>query len=290
MESDSPANKNLQPDGTAASPTPIRLNTPDPHEATQPLRITMVQDVVPQEKTASEPAKELEETRPILVRQPSVGGATPESPSVHPQAEELPAWLISFARQETPSEQTVNPGDDTREITLEHPQTSIDNEGKTFEPIVPTEEAAATDSGWTLESNPDTTAPLSDLDEAEEKPDPALLQAEPSTAEISRDDLSTTNISEPQEVADPEIRSEPVLGKLLDEGNIAEAAAMIEEIEKNPEARAEGLRVLRSRLDTNPENQPLWEFFARLSAADNQPLLAQKALETAEKLKNTFGE
>ena len=70
MESDSPANKNLQPDGTAASPTPIRLNTPDPHEATQPLRITMVQDVVPQEKTASEPAKELEETRPILVRQP----------------------------------------------------------------------------------------------------------------------------------------------------------------------------------------------------------------------------
>jgi hypothetical protein len=65
---------------------------------------------------------------------------------------------------------------------------------------------------------------------------------------------------------------------------------MLTAMKTDPAARASALSVLRSRLDLRAESQPLWEFYAELCSADNQPGLARQVLETAEKLKNASGE
>ena len=290
MESVSPVNEKSEPISAAESSAPITPNTPDPHAATQPVRIAPVQDLSTGIKPEPEPTTDLEDTKPILVREPTVDGAAANAAPTTLDMEALPAWLIAFAQQETAAETAINPAEDTKEIPLEVPQAVADDTGQVFVLPVTADQPEIAESGWTLENVTEPAAPLNKVEEGEGLPEPASPLPDTDSAEEFGTETPDPNPTEPQETAEADLMLKDEFARALDEGNTAAAATIIEEMEKNPEFRKDAIRVLRSRLDTRPESLPLWDFFARLSAADDQPGLSQKARETAEEVKKTIGE
>jgi len=72
----------------------------------------------------------------------------------------------------------------------------------------------------------------------------------------------------------------------IDTHNYDEAYQLLQDQGLLPDQRNEALKALRSRLTMLPENAPVWEIYAFLNAKENEPLLADKAQQTANLLKN----
>ena len=270
-----------------AVPTPLQINTPDPREATRPVKLTQVVSASQVQTARAQAVSELEETRPIAIRAKSgTDLPAPEKSAPEGQTDALPAWLIAYAREAEPKEAPPSPAEETRQIHLHQPEAPA-NTDAAFAPVIPTSPEA---SGWTVETLPaaapqeagsvnmgEHSEPLAPSSEADDR---ALSTSEAELAESP---------SQPENT--PELDSTKFsLARMLDGGKYAEADQLVADMSADPAARAEAMKVLRSRLDTSRESLPLWEFYARLCSADNQIELAQSARETAEKLKNLPGE
>ncbi len=240
-----------------AVPTPLQINTPDPREATRPVKLTQVVSANQVQTARAQAVSELEETRPIAIRAKNGPDLpVPEKSAPEGQTDALPAWLIAYAREAEPKVAPPSPAEETRQIHLHQPEAPA-NTDAAFAPVIPASPEA---SGWTDDRALSTS-------EAELAESPSQPENTP--------ELDSTKFS---------------LARMLDGGKYAEADQLVADMAADPAARAEAMKVLRSRLDTSRESLPLWEFYARLCSADNQVELAQSALETAEKLKNLPGE
>ena len=270
-----------------AVPTPLQINTPDPREATRPVKLTQVVSANQVQTARAQAVSELEETRPIAIRAKNgTDLPAPEKSAPERQTDALPAWLIAYAREAEPKEAPPSPAEETRQIHLHQPEAPA-NTDAAFAPVIPTSPEA---SGWTVETLPTAAPREADPVSKDEPPEPQAPSCEvdnhaPSTGEAELKESP----SQPENTPEPD-SSKLSLARMLDGGKYAEADQLIADMAADPAARAEAIKVLRSRLDTSPESLPLWEFFARLCSADNQVELAQSARETAEKLKNLPGE
>jgi len=269
-----------------AVPTPLQINTPDPRETTRPVKLTQVVSANQVQIPPSQAVSELEETRPIAIRAKS--GTDLSAPEG--QTDALPAWLIAYAQEAEPKVAPPSPAEETRQIRLHLPEAPANTDSAAeaaFSPAISTSPEA---SGWTIETQPAVAPRKAGPVSMDELPEPQAPSSEVDNHAPS------TNEAEPAESpSQPEKTPEPDsvklgLARMLDGGKYAEADQLIADMAADPAARAEAIKVLRSRLDTSPESLPLWDFFARLCSADNQVELAQSARETAEKLKNLPGE
>ncbi len=308
MESVNPANKHTEPKATG-SPQPLQISTPDPREATRPVRIAQSKPanlgVSAQPMAATAP--ELENTRPVQIR--IVPAQTP--PAATP-GDELPAWLISFAAQETKPAAPANPEEDTRAIPLQLPDEAPEPEAAVIPSHASGFQAPEANNGWTAEIPPEPGAQEINLDTAAQSDVGEIgIESRPETAAAEQEDLPgevgaamaedivpqpsgsgglAAETSAPP--GNPALENSQAfsLEKALDESRIEEAGAMLMHMKSDPAARACALQVLRSRLDLRAESLPLWQYYAELCSAANQPGLARQALETAEKLKIASGE
>lgn len=274
-----------------AVPTPLQINTPDPRETTRPVKLSQVVSANLVQTPPSQAVSELEETRPIAIRAKSgTDLSAPEKNAPEGQTDALPAWLIAYAQEAEPKVAPPSPAEETRQIRLHLPEAPANTDSAAevaFSPVISTSPAA---SGWTVETLPTAAPREADPVSKDEPPEPRAPSSEvdnhaPSTGEAELKESP----SQPENTPEPD-SSKLSLARMLDGGKYAEADQLIADMAADPAARAEAIKVLRSRLDTSPESLPLWEFFARLCSADNQVELAQSARETAEKLKNLPGE
>ena len=306
MDTKNPVTQNARSEPEAGAPVPLQVNTPDPHEATKPVRIVLDTSATRSEnaQAAPAPARDLEDTKPIQIR--AGVERTALSQTSEPDStlmEELPAWLIAFAREETLGETPVNPDEDTRTIPLQPTEEQTDAEASGIASLAPTAQAADTDNGWKVESPPESlvddtgiesslepVVPEHETDQAEDLPEVQVSHVEETSPEPSESaEVSVEPIASGSETA-PEDSQYLNLTTALDEGRYADAGEILSEMKSDPAARASALRLLRSRLDLRAESQPLWEFYADLCSADDQPGLARQAQETSEKLKNISGD
>lgn len=306
MESNKPADKNIRLDTRAAAPLPLHLSTPDPQEATKPVRIVANKPAARSEITQAAPvlAPKLEDTKPVQIHAALAATApvqTPEPGST--QTEELPAWLVAFARAETPGEAPVDPKEDTKTVQIQRLEAQFDEEPSRIPLTTPSLLTADNQSGWTLESNLEPVTRETEVESPSEPVEPENTAELPEDLPENKAPRSEEIASESSDGAEasleppgvpkdnaPKNAQELAFAAALDEGSLSEARAILMATKKDPAARAGALSVLRSRLDMRAESQPLWEFYAELCSADNQPGLARQAQETAEKLKNAPGE
>jgi len=289
MESVKPANEESG-QGAAAVPQAPQFSTPDPHEATKPVRIGQSQPAGISENAQPEPtpAAKLEDTKPVQIRTAATETSSAPAPT---QGAELPAWLIAFAAQEMPAAAPVNPEEDTRSIPVGQPETAAVAEPPFVPVSTPTDQAFAEASGWAVESLPEQTIGKAAAEELENLPGTETNAAGEDASEPSISaDVPSGQQTAVSEESRGELAPESPLAKALDEGRYSEAAQMLKEMAADSTARAEALRVLRPRLHLRAESQPLWQFYADLCGADEQPTLAKQALETAERLKNEAGD
>jgi hypothetical protein len=293
MESKNPANKNTRSDTGPSAPLHLQLSTPDPHEDTKPVRIALNNPAARSEITQAVPAltSQFEDTKPVQVH---AAWAEPKPAQIpeptSAQSEELPDWLIAFAHEDTPVEAPANPEEDTRTVQIQHAEALSDEELSGMTLSTPALQAADDESGWTLESTPEPLKPEIAAERQEDLPESEVPRSEEIATESSD---SAEALVEPTFVPKKYAPEDPhslALATALDEGSLSEAGVMLTAMKTDPAARASALSVLRSRLDLRAESQPLWEFYAELCSADNQPGLARQALETEEKLKNASGE
>jgi len=189
-----------------------------------------------QEKPTSD-AKPNEATQPLKTKNTESKPAQPESLTEKtqplPKATNLnvPDWLIEFAGQKEPSTPSPKPPEETREIRVQ-PQ---EEPALAKEETQPIHVAAATPSVWQVE------APASE----------------------AANEVQANKVEAEAQVSFPE-----AFAAALDGHNNQRAQELLEQHSGDPIARSAALRSLRSRLNMQPANQPLWEMYADLNAKE----------------------
>jgi hypothetical protein len=173
-----------------------------------------------------------------------------------------PDWLIAFASQEGSSPSPMIAEEDTREIkvspVLEPSLLEEDTQPMQTDPASGTVAAA-----WASEVFPSNAT--------EQKQDSASSQE---TIEPSK--VETIPIQESQ--------FREAFTSALEAQQYTQTLQLLEHHAHDAAIRVEALRILRSRLTLHLSSRPLWEIYASLNAQENQPLLADKAQQTANYL------
>lgn len=168
-------------------------------------------------------------------------------PSILKPEVEIPDWLIAFASQPETDLSSQNKLEDTQQIKVK-PESGLAHPVEATQPI---QVSAKTESKgvWTGE---------------------IALESLPPETKVPIDKASFL----------------AAFTNAIDTHNYDEAYQLLQGQALLPDQQKEALKALRSRLTMLPENAPVWEIYAFLNAKENEPLLADKAQQTANLLKN----
>jgi hypothetical protein len=222
------------------------------------------------QKTQPIKATKQERTQPIETRAEKSGTPQAAQPTEEVQPTlAAPDWLIAFASQKGSGATPLSAKEDTREIQV----------SAAFEPSLPqadtqpirtalaasTVAASTVASAWSSEPIP--SSPTSQ----EQGGTPAEEPTQP---------------LEVQHTLRKEVPFREIFTEAVDAQQYTHALELLEHYHSDAATRSEALRILRSRLTLHPASRPFWEIYAALNAQENQPALADKALQTAEYLRH----
>jgi len=190
-----------------------------------------------------------EKTQPITASSP---------PSILNPEAEIPDWLIAFASQPETDLSSQNKLEDTQQIKVK-PESDLAHPEEVTQPVQVLPQTGST-SIWTAESVLESLSPETKV------PTPHSEQSEENQIEKATFLAAFTNA--------------------IDTHNYDEAYQLLQDQALFPDQQKEAIKALRSRLTMLPENAPVWEIYAFLNAKENEPLLADKAQQTANLLKN----